>query len=123
LGSYLSGLLLEMKFSGDYTRIAVPWGINCPHCKTIIHDWHLEWYDNQTEITKWKKPADCPVCRQPVYLSTNSVYVAPLISTPKLRSIQRAEMWAINNGLNLEEYLETEGSQYRNYWEYANVDR
>jgi len=78
----------------------------CPHCGTLILDWHNEWYEGaqRGEIYRGQAAMDCPICRKAVLWFESRDLAAPPVNvsvTVYLRSSpfgsQPASTWLVTS--------------------------
>jgi hypothetical protein len=95
----------------------------CPNCRQIVEDWHVEWYKNErSALYQGHVAMDCPLCGQPVSFQGGNIGSAPPSVPLVKRSADKAAEWAALGatyaGASLHGYISTTGagSQYVNYW-------
>jgi hypothetical protein len=95
----------------------------CPICRQIVEDWHVEWYKTEGPLLyKALLAMDCPLCRQAVGFQQGKVGPVPPGVPLVRRHAEKAAEWAasqaISAGGTLQGYISTSGagSQYAGYW-------
>jgi hypothetical protein len=95
----------------------------CPNCRQIVEDWHVEWHETEgPALYKGLAAMDCPLCGQPVGFQQGKIIPAPVGVPLVRRSADKAAEWAPLGakyaGGNLFGYISTvgPGSQYAKYW-------
>jgi hypothetical protein len=95
----------------------------CPHCRFVVQDWHVEWYGTDVpRLYQGKAAMDCPVCGGAVSFQKGQIGMATA-STPILRrhadkAADWAQVGASFAGGTLQGYTSTigPGNQYATYW-------
>jgi hypothetical protein len=103
--------------------LAMPPNEECPICRQIVEDWHVEWYKSEgPALYKGLAAMDCPLCRQPVGFHQGKIGPAPpgvlLVRRDADKAAEWAPLGAKYAGGTLQGYISRvgPGSQYGNYW-------
>jgi DNA-directed RNA polymerase subunit RPC12/RpoP len=92
---------------------------DCPACGSYIKDWHVEWLapPNQGPVFRGQAAIECPDCGAPILVTKNQnvVGVAPPGTPVMKRSRTQAEKWAKARSISLDDYLQQNGSQYKDH--------
>ena len=96
----------------------------CPHCGTVVEDWHFEWCPDGAALLfyRGKAATDCPVCLTPVSYQGGTLSIPTVAGLPLLRrQATKAAQWSKNNGITLEKYIQgwSAGQQYLSYFSQA----
>jgi hypothetical protein len=95
----------------------------CPNCRQIVEDWHIEWYMTEgPTLYKGLAAMDCPLCGQPVGFQQGKIGPAPHGVSIVRRHAEKAAQWAafqaVSAGGTLQDYTSASGAglQYARYW-------
>ena len=102
----------------------------CPHCRQLVEDWHVEWYKSERPLLdKGLAAMDCPLCSGAVGFQQGKIGLAPLGVPVFRRYVDKAAEWsafgAAYAGATLDGYISTggAGNQYVNYWTLQDVQQ
>jgi endogenous inhibitor of DNA gyrase (YacG/DUF329 family) len=105
----------------------------CPHCGTLIWDWHNEWHDRaqRTAIYYGIAAMDCPHCRRAVlWIESRDLTPSPAPGEAAVyqRSAAIAAEWVPvrePNCAHLAGYIakHSAGQQYARYWQQNDVQK
>jgi hypothetical protein len=95
----------------------------CPNCRNIIADWHVEWFKTEgPALFRGVAAMDCPLCGQPVGFQQGMIGPVPSGVPLVRRDSEKAAEWAASQALSaggtLQGYVSASGAgaQYANYW-------
>ena len=119
----LSRLGYNVEWQLVSAALAIPPYEECPNCRQIVSDWHIEWYKSEGPVLYQGLAAmDCPLCGQSVGFHQGKIGPAPGGVPLVRRSADRAAEWAasqaISAGGTLQGYTSAAGAgrQYSNDW-------
>src|SRR5262249_16577360 len=115
---------------GSITRaiVAMPPNQKCPHCATLVEDWHFEWGPDGSLplFFPGKAVSNFPSCKKPVSYQGGTLSVPSAAGLPlRERLVSKAAVWAKNNGTTLEDYIRavSPGQQYAGYFTQAEIQQ
>lgn len=102
----------------------------CPSCRRVVEDWHVEWYKTEgPSLYQGRAALDCPLCRQPVGFQGGKLGPAPPGVPLVRRQADQAALWAasqaVSAGGTLQGYTSVAGAglQYAGYWSTREVQQ
>jgi hypothetical protein len=102
----------------------------CPNCRELVEDWHVEWYKSEGQtLYRGLAAMDCPSCGQPVGFQRGDIGPAPLGVPLVKRYADKAAEWAafqaVAAGGTLQGYTSTPGPgiQYAGYWSIQEIQQ
>lgn len=95
----------------------------CPNCRQMVEDWHIEWYKTEgPSLYKGLAALDCPLCGKAVGFRQGKIGPAPFGVPVVRRHADQAAEWAacqaVSSGGTLQGYTSATGAgaQYLGYW-------